>query len=433
MRISTLKKTLLSIVAVMACTVSANAAATYYAYYERLVAYPTGAGQVYINENSTSDEITWTDEAETQFVNTYGGAYGYAKPADGWIFAGFSKAGGNAANGEYLYSDSIVTTENPGYLSIESTVTDDPNGTSSDSSKVAGMMPLDPTCQHYAIFTHVTAEVAPGQSTLGSTTISKVSNKIDDEITLTATPETGSTFSKWAVKKGDDYEDVSTEPVLNITVSDTARYVAFFKNPNATDYNLKEGEYLMIYPGDSTDISIPSNYYTENYYGDSVRLAKDNSYVTRYIAGYNLSASNAFIVRGKGFGTFVSSPASYTYKNNTLTIWSGDNGVKVDTLDKAHKYYTYTDNAFKLASDDDVIAANQVYLGLPDSLLTNAGIDAPEIIYISPETVTTGISGIKSVKQIANGIYTIDGVRQSAVKEDGLYIIDGRKVLYRRK
>lgn len=432
MRISTLKKALLSIVAVMACTVNANAYATYYAYYEKLVASPTGAGQVYINENPTSDEITWTDEAETQFVSTYGGVYAYAKPADGWIFAGFSKAGGNAANGEYLYNDSIITTENPGYLSIESTVTDNPSG-SSDSSKVAAMMPLDPTCQHFAIFTHITVEVAPGQSTLGSATISKVSNNINDEVTLTATPDSGSTFSKWAVKKGDDYEDVSTEPVLNITVSDTARYVAFFKNPNATDYNLNEGDYLMIYPGDSTDISIPSNYYTENYYGDSLRLGKDSNYVTRFRAGYYLTASNAYIVRGKGFGTFVSSHVSDAYKNNTLTVWSGDEGVKVDTLDKTHKYYTYTDNAFKLTSDDDVIPAHQVYLGLPDSLLTKAGIDAPEIIYINPQVVVTGISGIKSVKQIAKGIYTIDGVRQSALKEDGLYIIDGRKVLYRRK
>lgn len=431
MRISTLKKALLSIVAVMACTVNANAYATYYAYYERLVAYPTGAGQVYINENQASDKITWTDESETQFVSTYGGAYGYAKPADGWIFAGFSKAGGNAANGEYLYNDTIVTTENPGYLTIESTVTDNPSGTS-DSSKVAAMMPLDPTCQHFAIFTHITVEVAPGQSELGQASISKVSNNIGDEITLTATPDSGSTFSKWAVKKGNDYEDVSTEPVLNITVSDTARYVAFFKNPNATDYNLKEGEYLMIYPGDSTNISIPGNYYTENYYGDSVRLGKDNSFVTIFRAGYNLSASNAYIVRGKGFGTFVSSHTDYAYASNTLTAWSGDNGVKVDTLDKTHKYYTYAGGSFELASDDDVIAPNQVYLGLPDSLLTKAGIDAPQTIYIG-YGVSAGINGVKSVKQIASGIYTIDGVRQSALKEDGLYIIDGRKVLYRRK
>lgn len=435
------KRFVLALVAVVSFAVNANAGSTFYAYYDKLVSYPTGAGTVYATTeySTTPTDDQYASEQEWKQVSTAGSYYAFAKPTAGWLFASISAATPEVdANGEptgnFVYSDSIVATGNPAYVELSSNITDDAQGEKSDSSTVAGMMPLDPITQHYAIFTHVIPELYPGQgATMGAVKIDKVSNNIGDQVTMTATPAKGATFEKWMLSKNGEFSDVSTDATLTITVSDTAHYVAKFTAPFAEDVDFGNGECRFYYPGDSTDITIPKTFRTISFQANN--LTKDS--LKKFTATYQMPAGNACILYGKGKGTLVSVHNDYPYADrNSLNRWSGDAGVKVDTLDKSHAYYTFDLKTAVLSHTTGTIDAKQTYVAVPDTALTKVGYTvetAPATLLTGATDVTAGIEGIHVVKQVAPGIYTIDGRRLDAMRQNGLYIVDGKKVLFRKK
>lgn len=440
----TFSRVLVLLAVAVSFALNVKAGSTWYAYYAQLNAYPTGAGQVYVDQqpNLAPQAITeWGEHSETQFVATSGGVYGYVKPAQGWILAGFSEATVDENGENPTFNDKITVKTQPGLLTLPNTVTDDPASTgSSDSSVVAGMMPLDPNGVFYAIFTHVVAEVAAGQDSLGMVEISKVSNDIGDNVTLTATPRTihaNTKFDRWTLNGN----TVSTAPTLELNVTDTARYVAHFTSDDAETIDFGEGKYMMIYPGDDIDISIPSNVKTLTFVSDSMFLSNTpgkESYTRPVEGGFNIPALNPTIVYGKGEATLVRVKNEYPFANeNSLNRWAATD-TQVSGLARGYAYYTFDidKQVLKLQSDEATIPAGQVYVAVPDSCYDTLGSAPATIKFGQDDAVISGIhaaSVVEAAKAAVKGIYTLDGRRVEAMKEGGVYIFDGRKVIYRKK
>lgn len=448
-RFSTLHKAIMLLVAFTATVLQAHAGSTWYAYYGQLNAWPTGAGEVYLSQDNqvAADQIQWGAQSETKFVSTVGSVYGFAKPAEGWILAGFSQAKFDE-NDQPVFNDSIATTANPGYLTVNNTVTDDPSGQGgSDSATVAGLMPLDPNGVFRALFTHVVARAANGQDELGTVRVSPVCNNIGDNVTLTATPSAdfaNTKFDRWTLNG----QTVSTDATMQVAVTDTARYVAHFTSDDAETIDFGEGRLLMYYPGDATDVSIPTNVETWAFKADSMRLKSvdgNDNCTNPSTGGFNIPAANPFFVYGKGEATLVRRPAATPNVDPTsLNRWAATE-VNVDTLDKLHSYYTLDvkNRVLKLAPAGTVLQPRTVYMALPDSVWDGSKqIDpvkldaAPAMIYLSKGAdVPNAISALAADKKkaVRRGIYTLDGRKVEAMKETGIYVFDGRKVAYRKK
>ncbi|MCH5302786.1 MAG: hypothetical protein J1E77_08090, partial [Prevotella sp.] len=124
--------------------------------------------------------------------------------------------------------------------------------------------------------------------------------------------------------------------------------------------------------------------------------------------------------------------------STSLLLWSGAEGTKLDTLDVASHYYTFDleSAVFTLANTE--IPANQTFLGVPDSVFTNAGTGVPEtILFNNSSSIATAIENVQApaLKQAAakQGIYDLQGRRVDAINREGIYIFDGKKVIYRKK
>ena len=117
-----------------------------------------------------------------------------------------------------------------------------------------------------------------------------------------------------------------------------------------------------------------------------------------------------------------------------LFRWSGSEGVMVDAaMQENDKLYTFDaeKGVFSLITEGQ-IAAEKLYMVMPDSMLTDGTV--PAKIYID-QNMTTGIEMVQggSRKQADVAVYDLAGRRASAVKREGIYVLDGRKVLYRKQ
>ncbi len=450
---SSLKKVALVAVAAFSA-LQANAGATFYGHRTEIT--KVGEGTVYANTDNSAvpTDADYKDNITLEFVSTSSNAYGWAKPAEGWLFGGWL-AGVWDENAEaFDFENGYITALDAyaAFLSLDNGVTDDPTGENSDSLAVVGLLAsqLYPTSGIQAVFTHVVAEVADGHSRLGTAAVSPLYNQIGDKVTVTAEPSedhANCQFAYWELNG----QQVSTEASIEITVSDTARYIAHFTSDDATEYDFGYGKIMTIYPGDDTDIFLPS--YITSFFvtSDSVNVKSvegdDNTY-NPYTANYMLSAGNAYLLYGKGKAMFVRSHSDYPYVDDSnLNRWSYD-GVKVDTLSTDYHYYSFdaAEQSFSLLADDATIGANEVYLALPDTVWNDqkqenaVGLaSAPKTIYISKKFDVNGQEdGISTPMLNAQsagrkGIYTLGGQKVAAMKEEGVYIYDGKKVIYRKK
>lgn len=420
---------------VLSFATQANAGSTWYAYYTKLTAYPTGKGQVYADVNSVEQVSNWQNEQELQFTATSGNFYGYAQPAIGYKLAGFSKATTDET-GRLVFSDVIIGTDNPSYIETNSSYTDNPTGDTSitsDSATVSAMMPLEPETGFYALFTKATVGYAMGQNALGTLAISKVCNDTGDKVTITATPaDDKCQFTEWTLNG----KTVSTDASYSFTVADTATYTAHFTSEYAETIDFGSGKWIYWYL-DSAYTSIPKNVHTYSFYSDSISIKSANGQdnkVQTLESSYNIPAANGYFVYGTGEATFVKTNDEYPMEDQTsLNRWSFK-GVNTDTLDIQHAYYLFDTEAqvLNLQSKGTMIPAGVVYVAVPDTVYTKAGLTtAPNTIYLN---APTGIENIKAIQIKGLGkVYSINGMEQKSIDRNGLYIIDGKKVFYRKK
>lgn len=430
----------------------------YFSYFADLIAYPSGAGTVYADASGMTvpqfDGVEFKDftvpsgQVEVKYV-AQGSMMGYnaiATPAKGWIFAGFSGAKKDA-EGNPVFCDSISTRENPGYLSVSATAKSD------DETSALANFPLVSDTTHYALFTHVLAYVADGQTTLGTTKSSKVCNDMGDEVTLTAVPNPDDATAKFAywVNKTTD-EKITINPI-KLTVSDTVRYEAHFTSDNAINVKFPEnGGAITFYNESGFDIPTGVNILNFNYQpdyvsdwsgeivkGDSLRYNTDKKmfYQVPDTTGYNLYPKEAYILAGKGETTFVKNDNKPLEQTTSQLQWSGAEGKKVSEMALSSHYYSVDTEKqeFHLLANDAVIAPNSVYLALTNERYQTFGItDAPQVIYwIDSASSSTGIENIAADKAQTSkkqGIYTLSGQKLERITKTGLYIVNGEKRFY---
>ena len=121
--------------------------------------------------------------------------------------------------------------------------------------------------------------------------------------------------------------------------------------------------------------------------------------------------------------------------------WSRESGVSLDTLDSTKKYYLFDipTETFNLVTEP-TIAPNTFYLAVSVDVFAGQETDVPSSIKLDlnaevvlPEEDPDGIAATKAVKTATKGIHTLDGRRIGTISRDGIYIFNGKKVVYRKK
>lgn len=444
----------LVLAATLACASVLNAVAggeDWYAYNVQVEAYPTGAGVVYATEETVEDESTieyaasQNLEITTQAVTING----YAQAAEGWQFIGFAKDYLDE-NEEWVHDD-VVTVAPDDWASFCLLTLDNGVGSkhfdeeaqaevSDDSLTVAGLMPLDPNNYFRALFTHVAADVNPDQRAMGIVTIDKLVNDIGDQVTLTAIPASEfNSFKNWTL----DGEVVSAEAELKVTVSGVANYVANFTDSRTITLHFpEEGGYIEWYqPYDFALNYQATSYQPYIYDGTSnnlLAISDNGATLTAITSGYAVSGKSAAILYGQGDVELSPSSADEADEPfmNTLFKWSGESGVALSDLSQENdKYYTFdAQNAVFTLITEGSIEANRLYMQLPDSMVA-VGAAQPQTIYLdNSDIIADGIAApAAKATQAPAGIFDLKGRRIDAIREDGIYIFDGKKVLYRKK
>ena len=452
-------KQLLAIICIyLAATASSFAgdAKGYFDYYANLEAYPSGAGKVYAEvygsditttnelDEPLSDMSTPANSIEVMYIakdNDQQSFFAYAEPEEGWTFLGFSAATRDADD-NFVFNDDIVANYSGAMLSIS------PNINAEDLNSAQMLFPLAADTAYYALFTRVAPTVAEGQATLGTVTSSKKCNDIGDAITLTAeaTDTEHTRFDYWIDKNTG--EKLTANP-LSITVTEADTYEAHFYSDEAIYINFpEEGGYKIFYCDSA--VSVPSNVeiktfnYTAGEYGDSVRYSEESKkfYQSPSSIGYSNYAHQPVIMYGTGEATFVKNTDGDNPYPNSYFRWSGEDGVKVSDLSVLNHYYTVNleSQQFELLDDEATIPANTIYWALPNERYEVYGVNqAPNIIYWYEPTVD-GINQIAygsnkndanknmSIKK-SNGIYNLQGQKVNKMIGNGIYIINGKKVI----
>ncbi len=441
-------------------TVSYAGDESFFCFNGKLQAYPSGAGKVYAEVDSScvttdaignpySDFSTPAESVDIEFVyktaststetsSASTGYSAYAIPETGWIFAGFSGSN-KMGEDEFVCKDSLVAYSSKATLYIPS-YTD-----SNDSVQALSMIPLSPDTVHYALFTHIAPRIAPGQETLGQVTSSKMCNDLGDDVTLTASPigTKGAKFAYWLNKMT---KEKSTEnPITIKNISGCAYYEAHFDCDSAITVEFpEEGGYKMVYydrgyliPSDSVKEQAFDYYSSEYYTLNNLQQSEDKTcFYQEPTEGYSyLYGNEPRLLYGRGTLTFVEDPdCDHAYSSDNELKWSGETGVNIDTLAVTRKYYSVDieNRQFKLLSAGTILAPKTVYFALPiESYKALEGVtEAPTVIYWYDPTSTTGIANVKTEKKAVakEGIYNIKGQKLDKVSEPGLYIINGKKV-----
>jgi len=422
----------------------------WYAYKVQVDAYPTGAGTVYVTDDAAAlpEAEDYVPSQDFELTTTGYSLYGYAKAAEGWQFIGFAKDALDE-NGDVVRVDEVAATQSdefsPAYLSLDNGVGskhyDESMGAevSDDSLTVAALMPMDPNNYFRALFTHVAVQVSVEQRVMGTASIDKLVNNIGDKVTLTAEPASEfSSFVNWTL----DGEVVSTEPTLTVDVKGVATYQANFSDTRTMTLHFpEEGGFVEFYsPYPYLLFSAATAYNTSIYEDTENNLIEKNEQGEQYLdlitSTYATMGKTATVLYGEGDVTLYPSEnvESDEPMYPQLFRWSGSEGVTVDAAMQEHdKLYTFDaeKGVFSLITEGQ-IAAEKLYMVMPDSMLTDGTV--PAKIYID-QTMTTGIEMVQggSRKQADVAVYDLAGRLASAVKREGIYVLDGRKVLYRKQ
>lgn len=412
----------------------------WYAYKAQLSATPTGAGLVYMS-GSSADTPEWQEAVEYEVTAKSGMAYLYAQPAEGWLFAGFATDNIDET-GNVVESDAITTTSNPAYVSMSSeiTMTDD-SGNPADSAVVAAQMPLEPNNYYRAIFAKVVAAVADGQDGLGDATVSKLNNGVGDQIVVAAVGADDYVhFDYWELNG----KEVSRDAVLNITVADTARYIAHFTHEKTFTHDFGEGSYYLLLDN-TINYWLPDGVVRYSFKADSTQTLNRSvdQYFTKPVldtisnSGYYW-AGTAQVLYAKGQKTFLArQTTNFTEPSSWETLqWSGLEGLNLDTLqvDAPTSYYTFDAAKGTFNRVSGQLAPQTVYWPIANTLFDHEGTAVPEVIRIDVNAVVDGIFAPQFKQQAQpQAVFDLQGRRVSAAGREGIIIQEGKKYFNRKK
>lgn len=475
-------KALLTVVALLSFSTHAFAGDTsWYAFYDKISVYPTGAGKVYADVDASysttdangepfSDTTTPAEELDVKFTTNsqYGLVNAHVQTADGWNFVGFYEATLDE-NYDTVFKDSIASySEKAASLSVTATVT------SEDETAILGMIPELPDVYHYAIFSRVVPAVAPGQKTLGTVRCvlkdnssqalaegnyraAGLCNDFGDDVTMLATPSEAmnAKFEYWEnPATGEKFTD---NPLTIKNIQTAAHYEAHFSCPDMKTIEFPaEGGYKYLtfdkgYQFDSAPMYDYQSYKMKSYQIGSSTWGSSILYKSSYSDNYYtlpgdysyISPNYALLVYGKGTCTFTPY-ADYDEMTNVSYIGYAAEDTKVSSLtgddenvnyiysikeDDINTFFTdenttydyssekYKSMKFTLLKDDDVISANSYYLQLPATELTDYELTEAPAVIYYYDPQPTDPTGISNVS-----------VNKPGIVKGGIYTIDGKRL-----
>lgn len=431
----------------------------WYAFNVQIDAYPTGAGVVYADENemeafAPAEDAVFKESINVQYTSTTSMLNAFAQANDGWYLLGFAKDTLDTEGNLHHVDEITYKISEMGYamLSLDGVSSkhwDDESQSevSDDSLTVAGLMPLEPNNYFRAIFTHAYATVAPGYEYLANVSVDKLANNIGDKVTFTATPLSDfTTFVNWTK----DGEVVSTSPIMEVTVGGIEEYVANFTDSRNITLNFpEEGGYIPFFSEYSYGLVGTEVYaYAPAIYDDMennclvdmvIEEGQRASYLNMIGGNYQTGGMTAQLLYGYGNVTLVPNDtvAAEEPWNTQVFRWTDESGLAVGGLNQSmDKYYAYdqANQKFDLITDGS-IAANSLYMVMPDSLMAE-GQPAPAVIYVDENAYINGVTGIRvpaANNAAKQKTYDLQGRRIDAINREGLYIFDGKKVIYRKK
>lgn len=452
----TFKKSLL--VAAMAFAAVTAQAQKYTPLWGQLKAYPAEAGKVYAEmsalgvapENANYAEPT--DVVDVKFAYSYsakGNYKGYAVPNEGWAFAGFATQ--KYEDGEAVMPTEVEWTDNPRVLPVASQKYSKAELTKEEA---LANFPNEPDEVHYALFTRVTVSAeAPYYVKFGSATIDKVANDIGQQITITAVPneDAKAKFSHWVEESTG--KEITDNP-YTLVVSGIENYKAVFTSDNVFTIDFpEEGGYVEFYR--ENEINFLETVEHPIFMKDNVKKYNDEigffNEVDKYRTFIDPQIPTFFY--GKGTQTFLDVPTNTKAGNhNGLEKWSGEEGIDLSayriTIDigdfwepkdtvvtDVNGYLLNTEkNVFERVTDGKV-PAKRVFLALPKYFLDQIEEGfVPDMIYLTEEEAeAAGVNGVQVDKPVKNGkTYTLDGKQVTSPKQKGVYIYDGKKLIFRK-
>lgn len=431
----------------------------WYAFNVQIDAYPTGAGVVYADENemeafAPAEDAVFKESINVQYTSKTSMLNAFAQANDGWYLLGFAKDTLDTEGNVHHVDEITYKIGEMGYamLSLDGVSSkhwDDESQSevSDDSLTVAGLMPLEPNNYFRAIFTHAYATVAPGYEYLAKVTVDKLANNIGDKVTFTATPLSDfTTFVNWTK----DGEVVSTSPIMEVTVGGIEEYVANFTDSRNITLNFpEEGGYIPFFSEYSYGLVGTEVYaYAPAIYDDMennclvdmvIEEGQRASYLNMIGGNYQTGGMTAQLLYGYGNVTLVPNDtvAAEEPWNTQVFRWTDESGLAVGGLNQSmDKYYAYDQANLKFdLITDGSIAANSLYMVMPDSLMAE-GQPAPAVIYVDENAYINGVTGIRvpaANNAAKQKTYDLQGRRIDAINREGLYIFDGKKVIYRKK
>lgn len=457
----TLKKSLL--MALLSLTsVGAQAQLKYVPLYGQLKAYPISGGKVYAEMSGLGTAPEGNDYAEPatiknvkfacKGVSPKGNYKAYAVPNEAWKFAGF-------ATQKYKDGDPVIPTEvewpdNPKTLNLESQgyTKEDMTATPEEAFDI---FPETPDEVHYALFTRVTVSVdAPYYLKFGSVNIDKLVNDVGQKVTITAVPneETKATFSHW-IEESTGNKITENPYTFNVAIADNYKAVFASENIFTIDFP-EEGGYVEFYKENEV-------YFLETvehpiFMKDNVKkYDKENGFFNE-VDKYRtfISAQTPTYFYGKGTQYLLDDPKSIKPGNHEgLEKWSGEDGIELSTYTikiDIGDYWNPKDsvvgdvNAYLLNAEMNVferitggasVPANRVFLAIPQYFLDQIEEGfVPDLIYLSEEDAeAASVDGVHADKPVKNGkIFTLDGKQVTSPKQKGVYIYDGKKLIFRK-
>ena len=431
----------------------------WYAFNVQIDAYPTGAGVVYADENemeafAPAEDAVFKESINVQYTSKTSMLNAFAQANDGWYLLGFAKDTLDTEGNVHHVDEITYKIGEMGYamLSLDGVSSkhwDDESQSevSDDSLTVAGLMPLEPNNYFRAIFTHAYATVAPGYEYLAKVSVDKLANNIGDKVTFTATPLSDfTTFVNWTK----DGEVVSTSPIMEVTVGGIEEYVANFTDSRNITLNFpEEGGYIPFFSEYSYGLVGTEVYaYAPAIYDDMennclvdmvIEEGQRASYLNMIGGNYQTGGMTAQLLYGYGNVTLVPNDtvAAEEPWNTQVFRWTDESGLAVGGLNQSmDKYYAYDQANLKFdLITDGSIAANSLYMVMPDSLMAE-GQPAPAVIYVDENAYINGVTGIRvpaANNAAKQKTYDLQGRRIDAINREGLYIFDGKKVIYRKK
>ena len=373
----------------------------YYYFYDEVKATPTGKGVIYATDpdNSYAEPTNEDYVSETEVKHMVAGfptssIYVWAKPADGYQFAGWYDAN-NEKVASGMNSSISVSTEQ--VTESEPLSEDDYN------------YGFEPDATYYGVFSKVVVDYAAGQDDqelVGTLAISKLANDTGDNITITATPANDNVkFDYWTDSKGNKI----TDNPYSFTVSGVETYTAHFSGDNIITFDFGEGgKYIpfssslsgkmgsgmtayRVVPVTNTFEDAEGNVIsfdqTENAWGYSIEEYDDNwnlissefvkyeGEIPTFEKSYELSSYSAYtagegvLLTGKGEQSLVLYEAEYAYPVDNFLVGTVDGAVNIQDLPatdeegNALNYYTFDGSSFVKATSGTV-AQGECYLVL---------------------------------------------------------------------